>query len=245
MEIIDMNDQSTTKIGRRALIGSMAMATPAALAAKTKMPQPPVLPVVPKPNALEVIAYPFGPDGLAGLSEKLLTSHYANNYAGAVKRLGAIHSELGSADFASLPGYRLNGLKREELIAWNSKLLHEVYFAGIGNPTAPQNLLGQAIEYSFGSFDKWRAEFVAMGKALGGGSGWVLLSWSAADLRLANIWASDHTQTQAGGVPLLALDMYEHAYAIDYGAKAAAYVDAYMGIIDWTHASHRFASLIA
>jgi superoxide dismutase, Fe-Mn family len=245
MEIVEMNDQAKTIIGRRTLVGALAIAAPAALAAKAKAPSPPVVPVVPKPKALDPIAYPFAAGGLAGLSEKMLTSHHANNYTGAVKRLAAIHAELGSTDFATLPGYRLNGLKREELIAWNSKLLHEVYFAGIGNPVAPQALLAQAIEANFGSFDKWRAEFVAMGKALGGGSGWVLLSWNPSDARLANTWASDHTQNMAGGVPLLALDMYEHAYAIDYGAKAAAYVDAYMGVIDWNRASQAFASNLA
>ena len=80
-----------------------------------------------------------------------------------------------------------------------------------------------------------------MGKALGGGSGWVLLTWSARDHRLVNTWAADHTMTLAGGTPILALDMYEHAYALDYGAKAAAYVDAFMGTINWSSTDTRFA----
>jgi Fe-Mn family superoxide dismutase len=80
-----------------------------------------------------------------------------------------------------------------------------------------------------------------MGKALGGGSGWVLLTWSLADHRLANIWASDHSLGLAAGVPLLALDMYEHAYALDYGPRAAAYVDAIMQVLDWRSASARFS----
>src|SRR5205085_1923289 len=74
----------------------------------------------------------------------------------------------------------------------------------------------------------WRAEFTAMGKALGGGSGWVLLVWSERCARLVNQWAADHTHALAGATPILALDMYEHSYHIDYGAKAAAYVDAFM-----------------
>ena len=64
----------------------------------------------------------------------------------------------------------------------------------------------------FGSVERWRAEFMAMGKALGGGSGWVLLAWSPRDDRLVNQWAADHTTTLAGGRPILALDMYEHSY---------------------------------
>lgn len=138
----------------------------------------------------------------------------------------------------------LNGLKREELIAWNSMILHELYFAGLGKPVRPGTRLAAAIERDFGSFAGWAAEFSAMGKALGGGSGWVLLMWSSRDARLVNQWAADHTMTLAGGTPLLALDMYEHAYAMDYGAKAAAYVDAYMAAINWSHADQLASQLI-
>jgi Fe-Mn family superoxide dismutase len=84
-----------------------------------------------------------------------------------------------------------------------------------------------------------------MGKALAGGSGWVLLQWSHRDKCLVNQWAAEHTMTLAGAMPILALDMYEHAYAIDYGAKAPAYVDAYMKAIDWSEAGRRFALLAA
>ena len=80
-----------------------------------------------------------------------------------------------------------------------------------------------------------------MGKALGGGSGWVLLTYSHRDNRLTNQWAMDHTMTLAGATPILAMDMYEHAYAMDYGAKAAAYVDAIMGTFNWTQADAIYA----
>ena len=186
---------------------------------------------------------PFDPKTIPGLSEKLLVSHHDNNYVGAVKRLGAIEAQLAALDPAMAPGFALNGLKREELIAWNSMLLHEVYFGGFGAPNAPSSSLGEAIEQSFGSHARWAAEFSGMGKALGGGSGWVLLTWSPRNRRLVNTWAADHTMTLAGGVPLLALDMYEHAYAMDYGAKAGGYVDAYMKVIDWRRASESFARL--
>ena len=94
-----------------------------------------------------------------------------------------------------------------------------------------------AIARDFGSVKRWRAEFIAMGKALGGGSGWVLLSWSPRDRRLVNQWAADHTTTLAGGRPVLVLDMYEHAYHMDYGAAAAKYVDVYMEAIRWDNAA--------
>lgn len=188
---------------------------------------------------------PFDPKTITGLSEKLLVSHHDNNYAGAVKRLGAIDAQLAALDPATAPVFQLNGLKREELIAWNSMILHELYFAGLGAPTRPGAGLASAIERDFGSDARWRAEFAAMGKALGGGSGWVLLTWSARDKRLVNTWAADHTMTLAGGTPLLALDMYEHAYAIDYGAKAGAYVDAFMATLNWSHADGLFKGLAA
>ncbi|HEY0646959.1 Fe-Mn family superoxide dismutase [Phenylobacterium sp.] len=183
---------------------------------------------------------PFAPTAVPGLSEKLLRSHYDSNYTGAVNRLGAISAELAGLDLADTPGYRLNGLKREELIAWNSMVLHEVYFAGFGAAEQPAVPLAQAIERDFGSYDRWAAEFAAMGKALGGGSGWVLLTWSRRDGRLVNTWAADHTMTLADGAPLLALDMYEHAYHMDYGAKAAVYVDAFMKAFTWKHANEVF-----
>jgi Fe-Mn family superoxide dismutase len=82
-----------------------------------------------------------------------------------------------------------------------------------------------------------------MGKALAGGSGWVLLSWSPRDRKLVNQWASDHCHTLAGAVPIIALDMYEHSYHIDYGAKAASYVDTFMDAIRWKNAEQLLTSV--
>jgi len=150
---------------------------------------------------------------LKGLSEQLLASHHANNYTGAVKRLNAIRAQLQALDFTSAPGFQVNGLKREELVATNSMLLHELYFGslgGDGQTMVPGMAL--ALETNFGSVDRWRSEFVAMGKALGGGSGWVLLTFLPRDGSLVNQWAADHTDAVAGGIPILALDMYEHAF---------------------------------
>jgi Fe-Mn family superoxide dismutase len=194
----------------------------------------------------EIQALACDPGALDGLSEKLIRSHYDNNYSGAVKRLNAIADKLAQLDFASAPVFEINGLKREELIAANSMILHEIYFASLGTPgSQPDGSLLAALERDFGSFERWQAEFAAMGKAQGGGSGWVLLSWSARDRKLINQWAADHCHTLAGGTPILALDMYEHAYHMDYGAKAAAYVDAFMRNIDWPAVQARFSSLQA
>lgn len=176
------------------------------------------------------------PSALRGLSEKLVVSHYDNNYGGAVKRLNAIEETLAALDFASVPVFTINGLKREQLIAMNSMILHELYFAGLGASDMPKTVRDVLVQ-DFGSVERWQSEFVAMGKAQGGGSGWVLLTYSHRDGKLVNQWAADHTCSIAGATPLLALDMYEHSYHIDYGAKAAAYVDAFMNNINWEAAA--------
>ena len=194
-------------------------------------PQPRV-----KPMAYEIKPFSLDPKSVKGISEKILVSHYENNYVGAVKRLNAIAAQLAELDFAKAPGFVINGLKREELIAMNSMILHEAYFDSLGGGGAARGSLSEAIARDFGSVERWRAEFAATGKAEGGGSGWVLLSYSSRDKRLVNQWAADHSNAIAGGRPVIALDMYEHAYHMDYGAKAGAYVDAFMEAINWDNA---------
>ena len=222
---------SELNVDRRAIFGAAAagLALSAAGAAQAQAPT-----YTPKPLG-------FDPKAVTGLSEKLLTSHHDNNYAGAVRRLGAIQGELGKLDPASAPGFMLNGLKREELLAWNSMILHELYFGGLGTPKAPGAALARAIEKDFGSEAKWRAEFVGTAKALGGGSGWVILSYSHRDKKLMNQWGADHTHALAGSTPILAIDMYEHAYHMDYGSNAGGYVDAVMKVLNWTQADGAFA----
>ena len=184
---------------------------------------------------------PFDPKSITGISEKVLISHYENNYVGAVKRLNAIGTQLAELDFANAANFVINGLKREELIAANSMILHEIYFDGLGGGSKPSGALAEAIARDFGSLERWRAQFAAMGKAEGGGSGWVILAYSPRDKRLVNQWAADHTTTLAGGRPVLVLDMYEHAYHMDYGAAAARYVDVYMEAIRWDNAAELYA----
>ncbi|UPK30896.1 superoxide dismutase [Bradyrhizobium sp. 195] len=180
---------------------------------------------------------PFDPKSISGISERVLVSHHENNYGGAVKRLNAIAAQLAELDFAKAPNFVINGLKREELIASNSMILHEIYFDGLGGASKPGGALADAITRDFGSVERWRAEFAAMGKAEGGGSGWVILSYSPRDRRLINQWAADHTTTLAGGRPVLVLDMYEHAYHMDFGAAVGRYVDVYMEAIRWENAA--------
>ncbi|WP_395458759.1 Fe-Mn family superoxide dismutase [Azospirillum melinis] len=187
----------------------------------------------------EVAPLPFKPPRLNGLSERLLASHYENNYGGAVRRLNAIEIDLARLDWSTAPTFVINGLKREELIAANSMILHEAYFDSLGGSGDAGGDLATALERDFGSVARWRQEFTTMGKALGGGSGWVLLTLSERDGKLRNVWAADHAHTLADGRVVLALDMYEHAYHLDFGARAGAYVDAFMANIAWERVADR------
>ena len=230
----DLDRRSFVQTGSALTAGAAVTAAiwPGSAAAQT----PSATPSGVKPMKFDVKPMPFDPKKIKGLSEKLLISHYDNNYTGAVKRLTAIAEQLAGLDYAKAPVFLINGLKREELIATNSMILHEVYFAGLGDESQPGEALAEALARDFGSVDRWRTEFVAMGKAEGGGSGWVVLNWDPRDKRLVNAWAADHTTNLAGGQPILVLDMYEHAYHMDYGAKAGDYVEAFMHAIRWSNA---------
>ena len=178
---------------------------------------------------------------VAYLSIKLIESHYENDYGGALRRLNAITEKLRSLDFATAPGHVINGLKREELIELNSTLLHELYFASLGgNGGKPTGPIADALARDFGSVQRWQDEFIAMGTALGSRAGWVLLVYIPRDRRLVNQYASEDSQAVAGGIPIVALDMYEHAYHIDFGANAPAYVAAFMRNIDWSAVEGRY-----
>jgi Fe-Mn family superoxide dismutase len=233
-----------TDLPRRDFIRSAGLLAGTAAAA-SMIDQPAFAQNTPRAGARSALTYdakplPIDPKMVPGISEKVLVSHYENNYVGAVKRLNAIGAQLADLDFAKAPTFVINGLKREELTAINSMILHEFYFDGLGGAGRPTGALADAITRDFGSLDRWRTEFSATGKAEGGGSGWVILAYSPRDKRLINQWAADHTTTLAGGRPVLVLDMYEHAYQMDYGAAAAPYVDAFMEAIRWGDAEKRF-----
>jgi Fe-Mn family superoxide dismutase len=198
--------------------------------------------MTPMPYAMKALS--CDPARVKGMSERLIVSHYENNYGGAVKRLNLIEEQLAELDYDKAANFLVNGLKREQLIAMNSMILHELFFDGLGDQSEPGSALSVALARDFGSYERWRAEFVAMGKALGGGSGWVLLSWLPRDGKLVNQRASDHCHTLAGGTPILALDMYEHSYHMDFGAKAGGYVDTFMAAVRWRNADVLFKSLI-
>lgn len=231
-----------TALDRREFVGAAAIAVAASALTTDAVAQSGA---TGKAATYDIKPLPFDPKSIKGLSEKILVSHHDNNYAGAVRRLNTISTQLAEMDFSKAQGFSINGLKREELMAYNSMTLHELYFDSLGAGGAPAGALADAVARDFGSLDRWRAEFSAMGKAEGGGSGWVLLTWSPRLGRLTNQWAADHTHCLGDGRPILALDMYEHSYHLDFGAKAGAYVDAFMQNIAWDRVCGRFARAVA
>jgi superoxide dismutase, Fe-Mn family len=188
---------------------------------------------------------PFDPTKLPGLSERLIRSHWENNYCGALKALNVIEQRLAAMlDDPDLPPYIYGDLKREELLRTGSVRLHELYFTNLGGGGKPSEGLQQILSREFGAYSRWEAEFRRTANALAGGSGWVILA-RGPDGDLHNYWAWDHTSSATASQPLLVLDMYEHAYHLDYGAAAARYVDAFMQNIDWEAVERRLVQATA
>ena len=181
---------------------------------------------------------PFDPGKLKGLSDKLLTSHHQNNYGGAVKRLNLIQQQLGTLP-KDAPPYQMGSLKREELVANNSMLLHELYFGNLGGNGRADGGVAKDLGTAFGSLASWGHDFRATGLSLAGGSGWVVLSFDPPSHDLHNWWAWDHTHSVVGGIPLLVMDMYEHSYHMDYGANATGYIDAFFQNVNWDEVNRR------
>jgi superoxide dismutase, Fe-Mn family len=165
-------------------------------------------------------------------------SHHDNNYAGAVKRLNAIQQLLGSLP-PDAPPFQFGSLKREELLAANSALLHELYFGNLGGGGAPDGAAANLLRAHYGTLEVWERDFRQTALALGGGSGWVMVVYDPSDDSLHNFWSWDHMHVSAQGQPVLILDMYEHAYQMDYGAAAKAYVDAFLQNVLWSEVNHR------
>jgi Fe-Mn family superoxide dismutase len=187
------------------------------------------------------VPLPFDTKSLKGISEKLIQSHWENNYSGAIKALNTIRGRLvqASAD-ANTPPYVYNGLKREQLIRTGSVVLHELYFANLGGDGKASGDTRSRIAASFGTFDAWEAEFRKIGQGLGGGSGWVVLGYNHSLKLLENYWLADHASNPANTQPILVMDMYEHAYQMDYGAAAPKYIDAFFANIQWDAVAKRF-----
>src|SRR6266853_1502738 len=182
---------------------------------------------------------PFDPKKLSGFSEKLLVSHHDNNYGGAVKNLNKVEAELSKVG-PDTPGFTVAGLEAAKLKFTNSMILHEMYFGNLGGDSkAAGSQTERVLVQAYGSRSRWEELFRALGNSLGGGSGWAILDWDFHARGARIYWAGDHTTALAFGAPLLIMDMYEHAYAIDYGASAKDYIEAFFKNLQWAEVERR------
>jgi Fe-Mn family superoxide dismutase len=176
----------------------------------------------------------FDPAKLNGLSEKLIRSHWENNYGGSVKALAVVKKQLAEAlENKEIPPYVYNDLKREHLMRTGSVVLHELYFENLGGDGKPDGDARSALSQAFGAYDTWETEFRRIGAGLGGGSGWVVLGYNVHTGQMENYWLWDHLHGPPATMPLLVMDMYEHSYQMDFGAAAVRYVDAFFLNIRW------------
>jgi Fe-Mn family superoxide dismutase len=232
-------------ISRRHLLTSAAVGAPALLLAaeKSSRAAPPPPPVAASSGSAfagkhAVVPLPFDPKKLTGISEKMITSHHDNNYAGAVKNLNKVEEQLASIN-KDTPGFVVGGLKERELTFSGSLVLHEHYFANLGGNGKISGPIEKKLVAAYGSMARFEEHFRAVGASLAGGSGWTLLSYNFHTSQPHIYWASNHTQSPAFAAPLLVMDMYEHAYAIDYGAAAAKYIEAFFQNINWEEVNRR------
>jgi Fe-Mn family superoxide dismutase len=182
----------------------------------------------------------FDPARLNGISERLIRSHWENNYGGSVKALATVNKKLSEAlANKDTPPFIYNDLKREHLVRTGSVVFHELYFDNLGGNGRAGASERQMIADAFGSFDTWETEFRRIGAGLGGGSGWVVMGFNAHTRKLENYWLADHAHGPAATIPILVMDMYEHAYQMDYGAAAARYLDAFFANIQWEVVAER------
>lgn len=173
------------------------------------------------------------------LSEKQLAEHHTL-YQGYVKKTNEIREKLQSVDLSTANGVYsdLRSMKDGETFAVNGYKLHESYFDNMaGNGQAPSGKILERIVQDFGSYEQFAAMFQACGLAV---RGWVVLAWDLDDQRL-QIYAADAHNDGAvwSAIPLLVLDIYEHAYFLDYTTGRKKYIEGFMKNIDWMEVNKR------
>jgi Fe-Mn family superoxide dismutase len=197
------------------------------------------------PAEKHVVPLPWSPSSLPGLSEKLLTMHHEKNYGGAVKKLNEIRSKLAAADPDQSGSYwsEYGTLRGAEASARNSALLHELYFANLGGAGAePPAALATALGARFGSVEK--AVKHMRGSAMAT-NGWVILAVDRASSTIELVQTEGHAGGAWHAEALLVLDMFEHAYAIDYGPNKGPYLDAFFKNVHWVEVGRRLDAALS
>ena len=180
--------------------------------------------------------------GTPGFSDQLMKNHFTlyQGYVMNTNKLNSLLDEMLKADKTATPEYA--ELTRRFGWEFNGMRLHEYYFDNMTkDPTAPDtnSPLAQKIISEFGSLTNWEKDFKAV--ATMRGIGWAILAYDQAGDRLFNVWINEHDVGHlAGAKPILVMDVFEHAYMLDYGVKRADYVTAFWNIIDWKIVGERF-----
>ncbi len=179
---------------------------------------------------------------LDGISEKQVSEHYEVLYKGYVKKLNEIELKLEAADsaLANATYSDLRELKLEEAFATNAIKLHEAYFESLGGDGVPFGALAGAMAEDFGSVENWSTDLKAAGI---GARGWVVLAYDWDGKKLHNYSCDYHTHGVWGATPLLVLDVYEHAYFLDFATGRKKYIEAFLANLDWKAANERFEKL--
>lgn len=185
-----------------------------------------------------IVALPFNPRSSHGLSEAMITSHHDNNYSAAVRNLNRTEAEL-SRITSETPAFVVAALRERELTFRNSKTLHERYFGNLGGDGRRSGAIDRTLSSAYGTSSRWEEHFRATGLGLGGGSGWVVLGFELDTGAVRTVALAGHTQSLANAIPLLVMDMYEHSYAMDFGAAAPRYIDAFFANVNWDEVNRR------
>ena len=178
--------------------------------------------------------------GMDGFSETLLKNHFTlyQGYVTNTNKVADALAALAADGKAATPEFA--ELKRRFGWEWNGMRLHELYFGNLGGkaPLSADSRLGKALAAAFGGPDRWEAEFRATGAMRG--IGWVVLYQDGEAGALFNQWVNEHdVGNLAGANPVLIMDVFEHAFMIDYGLKRADYIAAFFKNVDWAAAEKR------
>ena len=192
----------------------------------------------------------FNLSGLTGISDQTLEMHFKlyEGYVKATNDLNAHIAEIlsdGKVDQEEMPAY--SELTRRLGFEYNGMVLHEYYFGNMkksGGDEAPRgSQFRSAVEKAFPSYEIWRTDFVSVGKMRG--VGWAICYLDPKTGFVSNQWVELHqTNNVAGFVPLLVMDVWEHAYLLDYKpADRPKYIDAFLANVDWSSVEHRFQAV--
>jgi superoxide dismutase, Fe-Mn family len=192
----------------------------------------------------------FHISGLEGISDQTLEMHF-KLYEGYVKETNNLNDKIaslqakGAIDEEQMAGF--SELKRRLGFEYNGMVLHEYYFENLkagsaGDPEKSSAFL-QAAEQGFGSYDNWKSDFVSVGKMRG--IGWAICYQDPTTNRLSNHWVTLHEDGNiAGYTPVLVMDVWEHAYLLDYQpADKAKYIEAFFSNIDWSMVDSRLKNV--